>query len=426
MQTLSAQFIAELGKSKTELILNATGVSFSTQRLKQGEAFFALPGASTHGILYADDAIARGASFVVSDRPHPLGIQVADPAQTLLELGRWARAQRSGAVIGVTGSAGKTSTRAFITAALNTISSTGNLNTPFALASILVNALLTHGKEQALVLEMGIDHIGEMDTLVSVVQPTHGVLTLVAASHLEGLESVENVAKEKAKLLQASSFKLTNVQAQPFLRTLEPTTKTYGLSELADFHGTYNNGILTYKNVQIKLPVLGAGMATNALAALVLAETLNVPLADAAKRLEQTVLEPGRLQLKRVGKALLIDDTYNSSPAAAKEALNVLRSLLKPHTAILGDMLELGSHSADYHFDLGKQTKDIDTVIAIGRLAKYIAEANSAATYFSSVDEALEFLKIYKLAGTVLVKASRGMKLERCVEVLMKQNEVTK
>jgi UDP-N-acetylmuramoyl-tripeptide--D-alanyl-D-alanine ligase len=426
MQALNAQFIAELGGSRTELSFpSATGVSFSTQRLEQGQVFFALSGATTHGIMFADDAIARGASFIVSDRPHPMGVQVADPAKTLLELGRWARAQRKGAVIGITGSAGKTSTRAFVATALNAISSTGNLNTPFALAAILVNTLLTNGSEEPLILEMGIDHIGEMDTLISVVQPTHGVLTLVAPSHLEGLGSVESVAKEKSKLLQASSFKLANVQTQPFLRTLEPSIKTYGLSDLADYRGTYSNGILTYKNVQVKLPVLGAGMATNALAALVLAEELNIPLGDAANRLEQTVLEPGRLQLKRIGNAQIIDDTYNSSPAASKEALNVLRSLPKPHTAILGDMLELGTHSADYHFELGKQTRDLDSVIAIGRMAKYIGEANPNAIYFSSIDEALVFLKTYKVAGTILVKASRGMKLERCVEVLMKQREVT-
>jgi UDP-N-acetylmuramoyl-tripeptide--D-alanyl-D-alanine ligase len=426
MQTLSAQLIAELGGSRTELSLpNATGVSFSTQRLEQGQAFFALPGANTHGIMFADDAIARGASFIVSDRPHPIGIQVAEPVKTLLELGRWARAQRSGAVIGITGSAGKTSTRAFVTTALNAISSTGNLNTPFALAAILVNTLLSNGSKQPLVLEMGIDHAGEMDTLVSVVQPTHGVLTLVAPSHLEGLGSVENVAREKAKLLQAASFKLANVQAQPFLKTLEPRAKTYGLSDHADYRGTYNNGVLTYKNVQVKLPVLGAGMATNALSALVLAQALNIPLGDAAKRLEQTQLEPGRLQLKRRGNAQIIDDTYNSSPAAAKEALNVLRSLPKPHTAILGDMLELGSHGADYHFELGKQTRDLDNVIALGKMAKFIAEANPKAKYFSTIDEALAFLKTYEVEGTILVKASRGMRLERCVEVLMKQPEVT-
>jgi UDP-N-acetylmuramoyl-tripeptide--D-alanyl-D-alanine ligase len=426
MQTLNAQFIAELGGSRTELPLpNATGVSFSTQRLEQGQVFFALPGASTHGIMFADDAIARGASFIVSDRPHPMGVQVADPVKTLLELGRWARSQRKGATIGITGSAGKTSTRAFVATSLNAISSTGNLNTPFALAAILVNTLLTHGSEQPLVLEMGIDHKGEMDTLVSVVQPTHGVLTLIAPSHLEGLGSVENVAREKAKLLQAASFKLANVQTQPFLRTLEPLAKTYGLSDHADYRGTYNNGILTYKNVQIKLPVLGAGMATNALAALVIAEALNVSLNDAAKRLEQTILEPGRLQLKRIGNAQIIDDTYNSSPAAAKEALNVLRSLPKPHTAILGDMLELGSHSSDYHFELGKQTRDLDNVIAVGKMAKFIAEANPTSKYFPTIDEALVFLKTYKVEGTILVKASRGMKLERCVEVLMKQREVT-
>jgi UDP-N-acetylmuramoyl-tripeptide--D-alanyl-D-alanine ligase len=114
VQTLSAQLIAELGGSRTEVALpNATGVSFSTHRLQQGQAFFALPGANTHGIVYADDAIAKGAAFVVSDRPHPMGIQVADAAKTLLELGRYARAQREGAVVGITGSAGKTSTRLY-------------------------------------------------------------------------------------------------------------------------------------------------------------------------------------------------------------------------------------------------------------------------------------------------------------------------
>jgi UDP-N-acetylmuramoyl-tripeptide--D-alanyl-D-alanine ligase len=423
VQTLSAQFIAELGGSRTELSLpTATGISFSTNRLQQGQAFFALPGANTHGIVYADDAIARGAAFVVSDRPHPMGVQVADAAKTLLELGQWARMQRKSAVVGITGSAGKTSTRAFIAAALNAISSTGNLNTPYALASILVNTLLTNGSEQPLVLEMGIDHTGEMDTLVSVVKPTHGVLTLVAATHLEGLGSIEGVAREKSKLLQTASFKLANIQTQPFIKNLEPLAKTYGLSEFADYRGSYANGTLSYKNVNVKLPVLGAGMATNALAALVLAEALNLPLHEAAKRLETTQLEPGRLQLKRVGNAQIIDDTYNSSPAAAKEALNVLRSLPTPHTAILGDMLELGPHSSDYHFELGKQTRDLDNVIAIGRMAKFIAEANPKARYFASLDEALVFLKTSKVEGTVLVKASRGMKLERCVEALLQHN----
>jgi UDP-N-acetylmuramoyl-tripeptide--D-alanyl-D-alanine ligase len=425
VQTLSAQLIAELGGSRTEVALpNATGVSFSTHRLQQGQAFFALPGANTHGIVYADDAIAKGAAFVVSDRPHPMGIQVADAAKTLLELGRYARAQREGAVVGITGSAGKTSTRAFITTALKAVSSTGNLNTPLALACVLVNTWLNNGSKQPLVLEMGIDHVGEMDTLVSVVKPTHGVLTLVAPTHLEGLGSTEGVAREKAKLLQAASFKLANIQAWPFIKTLEPAAKTYGLSDFADYRGSYVHGVLTYKNLSVKLPVLGAGMATNALSALVLAEALNIPLEEAATRLEGTQLEPGRLQLKRLGNAHIIDDTYNSSPAAAKEALNVLRSLPKPHTAILGDMLELGPHSSDYHFELGKQTRDLDAVIAIGRMAKFIAEANSKARYFATLDDALVFLKTYQVEGTVLVKASRGMKLEQCVDVLLQQDGV--
>ncbi|MGL4608892.1 MAG: UDP-N-acetylmuramoyl-tripeptide--D-alanyl-D-alanine ligase [Trueperaceae bacterium] len=431
MPTLSAQFIAEIGGTKvasslsaTSSLSHATGVSFSTHYLEEGQAFFALPGENTHGITYAADALARGAAFIVSDKPHPMGIQVKDAVETLLDLGRWARAERKGAVVGVTGSAGKTSTRTFITNALEAKSSTGNLNTPFALASILVNTLLAHGAQQHLVLEMGIDHSGEMDTLVGLVQPTHGVLTLVAPSHLEGLGSVENVAREKAKLLESAGFKLASEQTKAFLDDLGVTSKFYGLSELADFRGTYANGVLTYKNVNVNMNVLGAGMAMNALAAIVLAETLEFSLSDVAKRLEGAQLEPGRLQLKHVGKATVIDDTYNSSPEAAKEALSVLRSLPGPHTAILGDMLELGPHSSDYHFELGKQTKDLENVIAIGRMAKYIAEANPKTRYFANIEEALVFLQTYNIAGTILVKASRGMKLERCVAILLQQNGV--
>lgn len=412
---LSAAFIAHLGNTTLSLTLpSATGVSFNTDRLKAGEAFFALPGHNTHGIRFADEALTKGAAFIVSDQPHPKGVLVSDPIKTLLELGRWARSNLKGNIIAVTGSAGKTSTKAMIASTLDIASSAGNLNTPLALATTLVNTHLA--ARQDLVLELGIDHLGEMDTLVDLVKPTHGVLTLIAPSHLEGLESLDNVAKEKSKLLLSATTRLAHTQTLPFLQDIS-NLQSYGL-EKADFTGRYEAGKLFYKDHQIQLPALGEAMAGNALAALALADILKVPLHIAIERLEQTHLEPGRLQLIKRDHLTIIDDSYNSSPAAVKEALNVLSRLPLPHTAILGDMLELGAHSADYHFDIGKETRSLDHVIAIGKMSKYIAEANPSAIYFSTVDEALPYLQRLDLRGSVLVKASRGMKFERCVQAL--------
>ena len=141
---VSADLITQLGKGTSPSILpDASGVNFSTSRLKPGQAFFALPGQTTHGIQYADQALKQGAAFIVSDKPHPQGVLVSDPVQTLLELGKWGRKHLRGPVIGVTGSAGKTSTKAMIAATLDIPSTTGNLNTPLALATTLVNTYVS-------------------------------------------------------------------------------------------------------------------------------------------------------------------------------------------------------------------------------------------------------------------------------------------
>jgi UDP-N-acetylmuramoyl-tripeptide--D-alanyl-D-alanine ligase len=412
---LSASFIAQLGHGTSALDLpSATGITFHSNRINPGDAFFALPGETTHGIHYANDALSKGASFIVSDKPHAKGVLVNDPVATLLNLGHWARSNLKGTIIGVTGSAGKTSTKAMIASALDMPSSAGNLNTPLALAATMVNTHLANKND--LVLELGIDHMGEMDRLVDLVKPTHGILTLIAPSHLEGLGSVDSVAKEKSKLLLAAATRLAHTQTLPYLQDVT-NVQSYGL-EHADFTGRYEAGKLLYKNHPIQLPALGEAMAGNAVAALALAEILNLPLDSAICRLEKTQLEPGRLQLIQLGSVTLIDDTYNSSPAAVKEALKVLSTLPAPRTTILGDMLELGTHSADYHFDIGKETRSLDQVIAVGKMAKYIAEANPKAIYFLTIDEALPYLQRLELKGSILVKASRGMKFERCVNAL--------
>ncbi len=403
----------------------ATGVSFHSRRVRPGDAFFALPGAAEHGLTYAGAALGAGAAYIVSDRPHPRGVTVPDPAGLLLALGADARRTFYGTVVGVTGSAGKTTCKAFLGAALGAGITPGNFNTPFALAQTLIDAATKSrtGERARLVLELGVDHPGEMDTLLQLAQPTHAVLTLIAPSHLAGLGSVAGVAREKLKLVDAADYALVSAQAAAFLSASQRRkVTTYGLKD-ADVTGTISDvspagQTLTALGVQVRLPFVGAALAAGALAALALAAHLGDDLEVTATRLARAKLEPGRLQIHRLGPLTLLDDSYNSNPASATAALETLKHFPRPHTAILGDMLELGPDSARFHSELGEQTLGLDKVVAVGPEMLALKEGNPAARYFDTFD--LEKLLVeLPEHGTLLVKGSRGMRLERLVSALL-------
>ena len=426
MTSLTPQFVAALaGVALGSTLPNATGVSFHSARVRSGDAFFALPGAAGHGIDYAEQALAAGAAFIVSDRPHRLGLQVENPAQTLLNLGKHARAQLRGPVIGVTGSAGKTSTKAMLAAALDAAASPGNFNTPLALAQVLIDAWLggeTTGEDR-LVLELGIDHVGEMDELVALAKPTHAVLTLIAESHLSGLGNVESVAREKLKLVDAAEHAFVSEQAAPFLdETQREKSSVYGLGQV-DVSGIIAGVSPRGQRLEVfgtpfTLPYLGQAMAVNAVGALGLAHFLGLDLQAAALRLGEVKLEPGRLQVLKHSDLTIIDDSYNSNPASAAVALEVLAQFPKPHSAVLGDMLELGVASETLHRTLGKRTLALGHVFAVGDEARFIAEENPKAVHVSSAD-LLSLVGEIPTRGTLLVKGSRGMRLERLVTSLL-------
>ncbi|MDQ3459415.1 MAG: UDP-N-acetylmuramoyl-tripeptide--D-alanyl-D-alanine ligase [Deinococcota bacterium] len=407
-----------------------SGVSFHSGRVQPGDVFFALPGQAAHGIAFAGAALAAGAAFMVSDRPHPRGLLVPDPAGLLLRLGREARACLTGPVVGITGSAGKTSTKAMVAAALGAPSSPGNFNTPLALAQVLVGAALRGRSEEALVLELGIDHSGEMDALLTLVKPTHALLTLIGASHLSGLGSVAEVAREKGKLLRAAPVRLAHASTR---RQLKGVTEVrfYGLDDEAgdlDFSGrilaaTAERQELEVFGRRVALPYPGRPMAANAVAAMSLARLLERDLDAAAARLAVLRLEPGRLEVRHCQGFTLIDDAYNSNPASARAALEVLAAFPRPHSAILGDMLELGARSAGLHRALGAATRGLDRLYTVGAAAHGIGAGREHARHFSTVESLIEALARETLTGTVLVKASRGMRLERVVRELTRQGE---
>ena len=414
----------------------AFGVAFHSQRVRQGDAFFALPGANGHGIAYADSALAAGAAFIVSDMLHPQGIQVPNPTELLVELGKEARAKLKGPVIGVTGSAGKTSTKAMLAATLRAEVSPGNFNTPLALAKVLIDVWLA-GKtsdKDILVLELGIDHINEMDSLLALAQPTQGFLTLIAESHIYGLKDIHTVAREKGKIIEAARCSWVSADAMPYLKKkLHQKICSYGLKgQDADVCGeivssSESGQIVSVLGKEVYLPYVGKAMAKNAVGALGFAVNMGVNIEEAALHLQNLELEPRRLQTHKLKDFYIVDDCYNSNPASVKAALEALESFPKPHTVVLGDMLELGKASEELHKEIGQLTLEIDNVITCGEEARHIAAENPKARHNYGLEEAwlrLEKILASELKGTVLIKASRGMHFEQLVERALAYLEV--
>lgn len=433
-----------LGARPPDGLARGLGVAFDSRRVRPGDVFFALPGAAGHGIEHAAEALSRGAAYVVSDRPPRAEtdrlLLVDDALAAMKTLGGAARAAISAPVVAVTGSAGKTTTKTLVTAALAGRSTPGNLNTIPALVAALVEGALMDalleplvdtpldaaangfnrgalvgegGPGSAIVLELGIDRPGEMAELISFCRPDHGLITTIGESHLAALGDVESVAREKAKLLtSAPGVRLASTGA--VARLPEEVAATTFAVEAQLLPG----GSLSFRGHDFALPWAGIAMAENVALALELALSLGVEPEIAYARMVASRLEPGRLQRVDLGDLLLIDDSYNSNPLSVALALEVLRAAPAPHVAILGDMRELGPVSRQRHRDLGRATTDLDLVIAVGEEAAAMVEANPAVVTTPDAAGAIELLARIPQGATVLVKGSRSLGLERVVAAI--------
>ncbi len=404
-----------------------TGVAFNSMRVEPGHAFFALPGAATHGIHYADEALSQGALLVISDRPHPQGVLVSDPAALLIEFGSSARNSWSAPVIGITGSVGKTTTKDLLAAALLCPSSPGNRNTTLALAAEMINLAEAGKSTEPLVLELGIDQIGEMAALIELVRPSHGLVTSIAESHLDGLGDLATVAREKAKLLEAATHSYADIAAVDHLRPeLRTRVTTYGLKgegadEEADLSAEPAGApVLKVAGTTFRLPGVGRSVARNAAGALALATDLGVAPELAASRMTHVAPAAGRLQLHAIKGTTLIDDSYNSNPTSLAAAFEVLLASPRPQTAILGDMLELGDRADELHLAFSPLAMQVDRLVTVGKRAGLIAPEHGEALRLADAPEVVASLGQLRLEGTLLVKGSRGMRLDLVTEALLR------
>jgi UDP-N-acetylmuramoyl-tripeptide--D-alanyl-D-alanine ligase len=441
-------------------VARVAGVSIDSRTLRAGELFIAIHGPRHDGHDHVEGALARGALAAVvaesqtgrySDAVRNRCIVVGDTFEALKQLARAVRKAWGGKIAGITGSVGKTSTKeilaALLGAKLRVLKSEGNFNNEYGLPLTLFRLEETH---QAAVLEMGMSRRGELARLAAIARPDVGVVTRVAPAHLEFFESVDEIALAKRELIEG----LNGRDSTAVLNADDPRVAafgafapgrvvTYGIDAPAFFSATAieDRGALGSAfdyispegRVRLELPIPGQHAIYNALAALAAASVWNIGAAE-AQSVFRTLRAPAmRGELLRFSNgAALINDSYNSSPAALQAMVSVLAATLNFRRRILaaGEMRELGAASPMLHREAGvfaAKAGTIDWVIGVEGDAEQIVEGAVSAgipreqtRFFSSSDEAAKFLGELIAAGDVLlVKGSRGVKMERIVEALL-------
>jgi len=440
------------------------GAASDSREVKPGRLFFALPGERVDGFDFCGAAAQEGAAAVVvaAGRSRPAGcsgipvVAVADPRKALGDLAAAVRKQYRGRVVGVTGSNGKTTTKELIAAALSpgsqVLRTQGNLNTDVGLPLTVLEAT---GKEDFWVLEMAMRAPGEIAYLARIAEPHVAVVTNVAGAHLGRLGSLDAVARAKGEIfggLTADGIAVLPVD-EPRLElevaTLpEARKRRFGFAgagsaravvRIMEFIPAGAAGSLVrlavgYEPVVVRLPLAGEHNARNAAAALAVSNALGVPLLPAAAALQRATLPPHRSHVLSLNGRTVLDDCYNANPTSMSAALRTLvgsTGQFGRGFAILGDMLELGEAAAALHQAIGEEAAKIGVagLAGVGSLGSKIVEGATAAglppsraMVFDDPEAAAQTVSSWSAPGDwILVKASRGMHLERAVEALRKK-----
>ncbi len=439
---LDAQFIGD--------DMNFHQVSIDSRKLRDGALFVAIEGENFDGNDYVADAHARGAAGALVSRQVEVPLPQLKVPDTRVAFGQMARAWRDNfpiPVVAVTGSNGKTTVKELIASILKCrrkiCVTQGNLNNDIGVPLTIME--LEDGHE-ALVVELGASHSGEIDYLSGLVQPTVGVITNAYAAHLEGFDSVAGVAAAKGELLDhlpSVGTAVINIDddfcADWRARSHAETVLTFGLGPgadctivgdiIAEISGSqFTMRLPEGEQVEIDLPLFGQHNVLNALAAATAASALGTIAEDIVKGLNAAHAVKGRLNfLRGRGGTAIIDDSYNANPASVRAALDYLARANGTRVLVLGDMAELGAGANEMHREIGQYaTQRCDELLTVGPLSRYAADAFGApGRSFEDIDalsEALEALLAEDV--TILVKGSRVMGLDQLVG-LLKSDEIS-
>ncbi|WP_457637002.1 UDP-N-acetylmuramoyl-tripeptide--D-alanyl-D-alanine ligase [Oceanithermus sp.] len=414
---LVAAIVGGSAGSETE---PASDAVWDSRMVEPQAAFIALAGKRLDGEQFVGEALQKGAAFAISRQQLPKTIRVSDTREALLKLGSWLRGGLNGPLVAVTGSVGKTSTKEALSSGLAWPATAGNLNTPPALLRFFWNL---EPSSPGAVVELGIDRPGEMDELVHLTAPDLGILTAIAPVHLEGLGSLEAVAREKLRLLEASPLRLAHAGTASW--GLPSGTLTYGFQLGAHFFGDdlridCRGTSFRFGKYSLRLKALGKGAALAALAALAAAEMLGQSVAAVVERLQDLGPAQHRLEIRRANGQIWLDDTYNASPAALEAALEVLASCPGRKGVVLGTMRELGEEAERWHLWATERIREVaEGALFVGEFAERMAADWPEATALNSTEEAASLLPEWsRRYDAVLVKGSRALGLEKLLEVV--------
>jgi UDP-N-acetylmuramoyl-tripeptide--D-alanyl-D-alanine ligase len=440
-----AHLIASMPGSQLIADASFDSVSTDSRTANAGALFVALRGETFDAHDFLPQVAANGAAAVVAERlPEGWTLPAILVPNTLTALGQIAnqwRRQYSIPLIGVTGSNGKTTVKEMIAAILAAavgeearLATQGNLNNEIGVPLTLMRLEASH---RAAVVELGMNHPGEIGRLAAIAQPTVGLVNNAQREHQEFMHTVEAVAQENGSVLAALPADGVAVYPGDDVYTslwqglaAHCRSMTFGLSDACDVRASYtstgfgNNLKVTTPGgaFELKLAAAGEHNVRNALAAIACALASGIEQSVIVRGLEGFTPVGGRLQQKRAANgALVIDDTYNANPDSMRAAIDVLAAYPAPRILVIGDMGEVGTQGREFTEEIGAyaQSRGIETVLATGELSRHLAA--SGAHYFEQFEDVLAALD-KELGGnsdaTVLVKGSRFMKMERVVNHL--------
>jgi len=418
-------------------------VSIDTRTLRAGEVYFAIIGHSLNGHAFVTQAKAAGASAIVASEPVSVDLPVLYVSDTTQALGQYAVARReqfAGKVIAVTGSVGKTTTRNLLKQICQTASSPQSVLSPIKNLNNQWGVPLTlntlDGQHEYAVLELGMNRLGEIAYLTNIARPDVAVITCANECHLEGLGSLDNIAKAKGEIFQGLSgdgiavlnaddpyceYWLTLLSGHRFL--------LFGQSDHAQIRGRVisNNTfevITPNGTFSVTLQLLGAHCLMNVLAATAASLALNFPLSIIQKGLADTPPEPGRMQLYQLSNGMqVIDDSYNAAPIAVRAAMKTLGGFSGKRMMVLGDMAELGDQAPGLHQALSEtlNANQIDVLLTYGEYSALAHQGfNGQAWHFTDQQALIATLESLLTKDTVvLVKGSACMKMHQIVTYLL-------
>lgn len=450
METLRVSEIAKVCGGEFNIDTEITSVAIDTRKIEKGCLFICIKGERFDAHRFIDEAFEKGAAAVMIsedvkiDKPY---IKVDDTAKQMLSLAGYYRSKFDIPIVALTGSVGKTTTKEFTHLVVNSkykaIKTLGNLNNEIGLPQML---FMLDSSTEAAVIEMGMNHFGEIHRLSTATQPTVGIITNIGVSHIENLGSREGILKAKLEILDGLK------KGAPLLlngdNDLLSTVKNddykiyfYAVDNDAEFKAVdikENPNTTSFtvqyfgKEQKITIPAIGKHNVYNALAAFAVGILLDIDAETAADALKNYEPSGMRQKVVEINGITSIEDCYNASPDSMKAGITTLAGIKAcKKIAVLSDMLELGEYSEQAHYDVGRMAAEnkIDYLLCVGSDAKYIVDGardnGLLNVYLFDSKQSLtdKLFEIAEKGDAVLFKASRGMKLEEVISEIYKRWE---